>query len=68
MASEGAKETMGELIHVDFRRRCRADALPDDPVDIEFTKVTCKNCPLKEQCFLLVKIFKRRLCPFYPFN
>jgi len=52
------------VVYVDFRKRCRTDALPDDPVGV---RLTCKTCPLADQCFWLVKIFKRRLCPFYPF-
>ena len=65
MASEGAIASMGEIIYVDFRKRCRVDAMPDDPVN--YKRLTCKTCPLADQCFWLVKIFKRKLCPFYPF-
>ena len=60
---------MGEekVIYVDFRRRCRVDAMPDDPLGIDYERLTCQNCPLAGQCFWLVKLFKKRLCPFYPF-
>ncbi len=56
---------MGELIYVDFRRKCRVDTRPDDPgMD---GSINCRTCPpeIKRQCFWLVKIFKGRLCPFH---
>lgn len=56
--------TESNVVYVDFRRRCRVEAMPDDPVN---DRMNCKICPLTDQCFWLVKIFKRRLCPFYPF-
>jgi len=53
-----------KVVYVDFRKKCRVDALPDDPV--LYVNINCRTCPeeIKRQCFWLVKIFKRRLCPF----
>jgi len=64
MATENATDNMGELIYVDFRNKCRVDAKPDDPV-FYIVEVNCQNCPLKNDCFWLVKLFKRRLCPYH---
>jgi len=63
MTEEKKAEDKGaDVIYVDFRKRCRADAMPDDPV---YEQINCGNCPLSDQCMWLVKIFKRKLCPFF---